>query len=150
MAQVTVIQVLRRETVGSTPDYNKILLQNAAFLKQYGVEYFVVDTLKSFQVVQKVKQIADITYFRTSFKDAMSTLSEFGTLANGEKIVFLKSEDLLNGNNVATLEASRPNFYKKDIGRLAKLKKKDFNFDDFNLLFKENKTLWEKVKVLFI
>jgi len=151
MPQITIVQVLRREGL----DYAKIINQNKTFFdslnsgNQAKIEYIVYDNLKNFTVLQIIKNVGGVKYFRKTFQNVKNSFIDASLLASGEKIIFLKSDDILNLNNVEHLEQVRPNILKKEIEKIKHLKKEDFNYDDFNLLIKDKKSLWEKVKLIF-
>lgn len=150
MYKISVIQVLRLEPKNSLPNYEKIISENNLFLQTHNVEYIIYDNLKSFDVLKFIKNTPHLKYFRKDFSNSRNSFLESGMLSSGEKIIFLKSEDILSVENVERLEKERPNILKKDLKKISNLKKSDFHYDDFNLLIKENKTFFEKLKTLFI
>lgn len=151
MTQISIVHILRKENL----EYKSIILQNKAFLdsvdteKEKKLEYIVYDNLESYEVLGFIKKIASIKYFRKSFLNLKTSLLESGLLASGQKIIFLKSDDILTLENVQTLEVRRPNILKKDLKKISLLQKENFKFDEFNLLIKEEKTVWEKLKLFF-
>lgn len=114
------------------------------------VEYLVYDNLKSDVVLKFIKTTTSVKYFRKDFLNSKTSFLESGLMALGDRIIYLKSEDKLTMENVEYLEKVRPNILKQDLRKIANLKNPDFKYDNFNLLVKENKTLWEKIKLLFI
>lgn len=151
MIQISIVQVLRKEGL----DYEKIVLQNKAFLdsvdteKEKKLEYIVYDNLESYKVLGFVKNIAGLKYFRKTFQNLKTSLLEAGLLTNGQKIIYLKSDDVLTLDNVQKIETTRPHILRKDLKKISELQKDNFKYDEFNLLIKENKTLWEKIKLYF-
>ena len=144
MPPITVVQILRKENLS----YQDIISQNSKFLETLKVEYIIYDNLKKTDVLGFIKKFKYPKYFRKNFKNAKTSLLESGILANGQKIIFLKSDDLLTSENVQKLEKVRPNILRKDLRKVSLIKKEDFHYDDFNLLIKDKKTLWEKLKLL--
>lgn len=151
MPQITIVQVLRREGL----DYAEIINQNKTFFDSLNsgdeskIEYIVYDNLKSFNVLKFIKNIVGVKYFRKTFLNVKHTFIEAVQLASSEKIIFLKSDDILNLKNVEHLEKIRPGILKLDLLKIKKIKHDDFNYDDFNLLIKDKKSLWEKIKLVF-
>ncbi len=150
MPIISIIQILRREGL----NYSKIIPENKSFFdslssgNQTKIEYIVYDNLKSQDVLKFVKSLEDVKYIRKTFLNVKNTFLEAGQLASGEKIIFLKSDDILNLSNVEHLEKIRPNILKKDLAKINNIKKEDFNYDSFNLLTKDQKSFWEKIKLL--
>ncbi len=151
MPQITIVQVLRREGL----DYAEIINQNKTFFDSLNsegeskIEYIVYDNLKNYSVLRFIKNIVGVKYFRKTFLNVKNTFIEAVQLASSEKIIFLKSDDILNLKNVEHLEKIRPGILKKDLFKIKKIKQDDFNYDDFNLLIKDKKSLWEKIKLVF-
>jgi hypothetical protein len=151
MPQITIVQVLRREGL----DYAEIINRNKTFFDSLNsgdeskIEYIVYDNLKSFNVLKFIKNIVGVKYFRKTFLNVKHTFIEAVQLASSEKIIFLKSDDILNLKNVEHLEKIRPGILKLDLLKIKKIKHDDFNYDDFNLLIKDKKSLWEKIKLVF-
>lgn len=146
MPPISVIHILRKESL----NYQDNILSNSKFLETIKVEYIVYDNLKKTEVLSFIKQVKNVKYFRKDFKNAKTSFLESGLLANGQKIIFLKSDDYLTTENVQKLEEIRPNILRKDLRKIASLKNEDFHYDDFNLLIKENKSTWEKLKLFFV
>ncbi len=146
MPPISVVHILRKENI----DYQKIISTNADFLETLKVEYIIYDNLKSTKVLTFIKQSTYPKYFRKNFKNAKTSFLESGILASGQKIIFIKSDDTLTTKNVQELEEIRPNIFKKDLKKISKLKEEDFHYDDFNLLIKDKKTCWEKIKLFFV
>lgn len=149
MSKITIIQVLRKEPSPLFLSYEQIILANSKFLNSVNVEYIIYDTLESLSILNFIKNISGIKYFRKSFVNTRRTLFESGKLAKSEKIIFLKSQDVLTVENVKLLEEIRPNILQKDLQKILNIKKENFNYDRFNLLIKDNKTFFEKLKVFF-
>lgn len=145
MSQITVIHILRKAGI----DYQKIIHNNANFLHTLNVDYLIYDNLESFEVLKIIKNIENLSYVRKVFTNLKQTFLESGLLANGEKVIYLKSDDILNMQNVEILEKERPNILKKDLLKINNIKNLNFKYSEFNLLIKENKTFWEKLKLLF-
>jgi hypothetical protein len=145
MPPISVVQILRKEDL----DYQKIILENSKFLELVKVEYIVYDNLKNHHVLKFIKNIKSARYFRKEFKDVKTSFQESAQLSTGVKIIFLRSDDVLNMENVQVLENIRPHILKSDLHKISKLKKDNFQYDHFNLLVKDKKTLWEKTKLLF-
>ncbi len=146
MPPISVIQILRKENLG----YKDIISQNSKFLGNIKVEYIVYDNLKNTEVLSFIKNFGNLKYFRQDFQNAKKSFLESSIFASGQKIIFLKSDDILTINNVQTLEEIRPNISKKDLQKISNLKKENFHYDDFNLLIKDEKTFLEKIKLFFI
>lgn len=149
MSKITVIQILQKEPSDKDSQYKEIITNNSLFLNSVNVEYIVYDTLKSFEVLKFVKEIPKIKYFRKTFENTKKAMLDAGILANGEKVIYLKSEDSLTLQNVERLEKIRPNVFKKDLNKISNIKPDNFKYDDFQLLIKDKKTLWEKLKLIF-
>lgn len=147
MPNISVIQILRKEKLENNLNYKKVISENFNFLKSVNVEYIVYDNLKSFEILEFIKNY-DIKYFRKDFKNTKTSMLESGMLADGIKLIYLKSNDILNFENVEQLEKIRPNLMKKDLKKVGNLKQENFSYDDFNLLIKDNKTIFEKVKII--
>lgn len=146
MPPISVIQILRKENL----DYKHIISSNSHFLEKIKVEYIVYDNLKNTEVLSFIKNFKGLRYFRQDFYNSKKSFLESSIFANGQKIIFLKSDDILTNNNVQVLEDLRPNILRKDLHKIRNLKKNDFHYDDFNLLIKDEKTFLEKIKLLFI
>jgi sulfate adenylyltransferase subunit 1 (EFTu-like GTPase family) len=145
MTQITVVQILRNEDL----EYKKIILNNSLFLNSLDVEYVIYDNLKSSIVLKFIKDVKRVKYFRKDFASIKQSFLESGLLASGEKIIYLKSDDSLSMENIEKIEKERPNIFKSELKKISKIKKVDFKYADFNLLIKENKTFFEKLKLLF-
>lgn len=148
MSNISVIQIFRK----SPGNPSEIILENAKFLANQEVEYFVYDNLSDFEILKKVGasplKESKIKYFRKGFISLKTSFIESGLLSSGEKIIYLKENDVLNMSNVEILEATRPNILKKDFRRITQIKNNNFKFDLFNLLIKEKKTFLEKIKII--
>jgi hypothetical protein len=153
MSKLSIIQILRLDNI---KNYQEIIVANAKFLHDINksglmnVEYLVYDNLKSDVVLKFIKTTTSVKYFRKDFLNSKTSFLESGLMALGDRIIYLKSEDKLTMENVEYLEKVRPNILKQDLRKIANLKNPNFKYDNFNLLVKENKTLWEKIKLLFI
>ncbi len=53
----------------------------------------------------------------------------------------------MNTNNVEKIEKVRPNISRKDLKKINSIKNENFKYDDFNLLVKDNKTLFERIRL---
>jgi hypothetical protein len=130
-------------------DYQKILENNYRFLSSTSVEYIVYDALPDYKVLEFIKKYPKIRYVRKSFLNTRACMLETGLLSSGEKLIYLKSADIVTPENVTELETIRPNILRKDLKKIASIKRENFSYDNFNLLIKENKSIWEKLKLLF-
>jgi hypothetical protein len=145
MTQITVVQILRNEEL----EYKKVILNNSLFLNALKVEYVVYDNLKTSAVLKFIKDIKEVKYFRKNFANIKQSFLETGLLASGDKILYLKSDDLLSMENIEKIEKERPNIFKNELKKISKIKKDDFKYADFNLLIKEKKTFFERLRLLF-
>jgi len=145
MTQITVVQILRNEDL----EYKKVILNNSLFLNALKVEYIVYDNLKTSAVLKFIKDIKEVKYFRKNFANIKQSFLETGLLASGDKILYLKSDDLLSMENIEKIEKERPNIFKNELKKISKIKKDDFKYADFNLLIKEKKTFFERLRLLF-
>lgn len=149
MPNISVVQVLRKDPLEMKTSYREIISQNSLLLHGFSVEYIVFDQLPSMEVVRFIRDYRGLKYYRKDFTTLKQSFLEALHLANGKKVIFLKSGDILTQENVEQMEKVRPNIFKKDVQKLKDLMRENFKYDDFNLLMKENKTFTDKIKLLF-
>lgn len=145
MSKITIIQILRKPGI----DYKKIIRENTAFLERLNLEYIIYDNLKTYEVLEFIKENNFVKYFRKDFKSVKHSMLESGMLANGINILYLKSDDILTNENVERVETTRPGILRKDLKKIADLTVENFKYHDFDLVMKEKKNFFEKFRVWF-
>ncbi len=149
MSKISVVQIFKKNNQSENLD--KIISNNSDFLHKLNVEYIVLDHLESYNIVTFIKKHTNLKYFREKFTNSKKSFLQVINFVSKdtEKIIFLKSNDLLSFENIELLEKKRPNLYKNKISKLVELKESDFKFDNFNLIMKEKKTWFEKIYLFF-
>jgi hypothetical protein len=145
MQRPTVVQIFRKNHI----NYRKIIEKNQAFLTQVNVEYFVYDTLDSFEILDFMKNFPTIRYVRKSFKNLKAIFLECALLANNPKVIFLNSEDRIDFDNAEQLELERPSFYKAEIQKVSEIRKDNFKFSEFKDLMEGKYSFLDRLKNIF-
>lgn len=143
MYNISVIQIIRMDNM----DHKNVIIKNSQFLKSVGVEYIVYDTLEKFHVLKFIRDIPHVKYYRYENQNLTSAFAEAGTLALGKKIIYLKSDDILNMDNVEFLEKVRPNLYKDELHKISRIKTDNFKYDNFHILIKEDRNIFDYIKI---
>lgn len=146
---VSLVQILKNDQ-----ENIDILEANAKFLEVIGVEYIIVDISKNAGILGKLNKIEAfrkkrISYIRLEKSSLKQAFIQGIDIASFDQVYFLSEEEKVDEVSLVKIDRESPKLKKIERKIFVENFPLNFDFKNFYLFMKKEKSIFDKIKIYF-